>query len=417
MFNSPEIKIICCLILPAILCVTGGCSKKEAAAKSDTKPTVPVTQPVTREIVDYVYFTGRTEAVESVDVQARVTGYLQSIGFKPGVEVKKGDELFLIDPRPYQAALDQALGQVTLMEARLKLAIADYQRALEVANTPGAISKQDIDKYIAAQEESQASVAASKANSEMARLNVEFTKIVSPINGVVGRNLLTIGNLVTQDRSLLTTVVSQDPIYAYCDVDEQTRLRITRSIQQGKIKVAGENESIPIYLGLSDEGDRYPHEGRLDFINNRVDPSTGTLQIRGTYANPTLTAEGARLFKPGMFVRIRLPLSDPYPGLLVPEAAVGSEQGRKYLLTVNAENVIENRPVTLGSQQGEGLIAVHPVKMVRTKEGLQPLGEKSGQGPGEDSIQAGDRVIVGDLWRLRPGMRVEAHLLEKGGMK
>lgn len=241
-----------CLILICGLAVVCGCKDKEAARQ--VRPKVRVTRPVVRTVTDFAYFTGRTEAIESVDVQARVTGYLVSIDFEPGAEVKQDQRLFLIDPRPYQAALDRAIGQVNLAEARLQLAIADYARALEVAKTPGAISQQDIDKYAAQKNESKAAVAAAKANSESARLNVEFTRIISPVDGVVGRNLLTLGNLVKEDQTLLTTVVSQDPIYAYFDVDEHTLLRVERLIREGKITSIREDQEIPVDMGLSDEG-------------------------------------------------------------------------------------------------------------------------------------------------------------------
>jgi multidrug efflux system membrane fusion protein len=359
-------------------------------------------------VTDYAYFTGRAEAPESVNVQSRVTGYLVSIDFEPGTEVEAGQRLFLVDPRPYQAALDRAIGQVNLAKARLKLAQADYARALEIAKTPGAISQQDVDKYAAAQGEAEAAVDAAEANSESARLNVEFTKILSPVDGEVGRNLLTLGNLVKQDKTLLTTVVSEDPMYAYFDVDEHTLLRIERMIQQGKVAREDPDGVFPVELGLADEENRYPHQGVIDFVNNRIDATTGTLQFRGTFANPPLGYKGLRLLTPGMFVRIRLPIGGPHSALLVPQKAICTDQGRKYLLIVNKQDVVQYRPVTLGAQQPDGLQVVTPVKMVRTKDGLQPADEPGApKGKTVDSITRDDRVIVNGLQRARPGMRVD----------
>ncbi|NLE36421.1 MAG: efflux RND transporter periplasmic adaptor subunit, partial [Pirellulaceae bacterium] len=362
------------------------------------RPTVTVARPAVGKVVDYAYFTGRTEAPESVNVQSRVTGYLTSIDFTPGAEVKANQRLFLIDPRPYQAALDRADGQVQLAEARLKLAKADYARAVEIAKTPGAISQQDVDKYAAARGEATAAVAAAEANRESARLNVEFTSVVSPVDGVVGRNLLTLGNLVRQDDTLLATVVSQDPMYAYFDIDEYVMLRVMRLIKEGQITQSNEKDGLPIEMGLADEGELYPHQGRIDFINNRMDPTTGTLQIRGTFANPTLGFKNLRILTPGMFVRVRLPIGPAHDALLVPEAAICADQGKKYVLVVGADNLVEYRPITLGARQPDAMQAIIPVKMIRTKDGLRRADEQDGSHDKMfDSLTADDRVIVDGL--------------------
>ena len=403
------------LVLIVVLGSLCGCHEAAESTKQETGPRVQAARPLVRSVTDYAFFTGRTDAIESVDVQARVTGYLVSIDFEAGAEVKKGERLFLIDPRPYQAALDRAEQQVNLAKARFELAKADVARAMEVAKTPGAISRQDIDKYVAQRNEAQAAVAAEKANAESAKLNVEFTKITSPIDGVVGRNLLTIGNLIKQDETLLTTVVSQDPIYAYFDIDEHTMLQVERLLQEGKITAVREGREIPVEMGLADEGEKYPHEGTIDFINNRIDPTTGTLQIRGVFANPKLNAEKKklRLLSPGMFVRIRLPIGDPYKALLVPQAAICNDQGKKYLLVVNAKNTVEYRPITLGPEQPGGLQVVLPVNMVHTPKGLAPA--KAEGLPNKDtvaSLKADDRVIVAGVQRVRPGIKVQANMVE-----
>jgi multidrug efflux system membrane fusion protein len=393
----------------ALIVILIGCSHPEGEGARPVRPVVRYVQPVVRQVTDYEYFTGRTEATESVNIQARVTGYLDSIDFVAGADVMAGERLFKIDPRPYQAAVDEANGQVQLAEARLGLAIADYKRALEVGKTPGAISQQDIDKYAAAEAEARAAVAAAKANAESAKLNLEFTDVLSPINGVVSRNLLTVGNLVKQDTTLLTTVVSQDPIYAYFDVDERTLLRALRRFQEEKRPGLKDGAVLPVELGLADEGDEYPHPGRIDFINNQLDPSTGTIQVRGEFSNAAETPGGRRLLRPGLFVRIRLPMGSPYEALLVPQAALGTDQGRKYLLVVNDQDVVEYRPVAAGPQQADGLQVVIPLQVVRTENGLRVINPSDEvQGQLSASLQAGDRVVVGGLQRVRPGTVVDA---------
>ncbi|MBN1908394.1 MAG: efflux RND transporter periplasmic adaptor subunit [Pirellulales bacterium] len=385
----------------AIVGVTlfGGCGGEAPAGSRDARPRVRVVSPVARQVTDYAYFTGRTEAVESVEVQARVTGYLESIDFTSGADVKKDQRLFKIDPRPYQAILDQATSQVALAESRRDLAIADYQRALVVAKTPGAISKQDVDKYAASKEEAIAAVEAARAHCESARLNVEFTNVLSPINGLAGRNLITVGNLVKQDQTLLTTVVSQDPIWVYFDVDEHTMLQVARLMREGKIIANHQGGNVPVQIGLADEEGRYPHEGHVDYVSNQVDASTGTIQVRGVFPNPPKGPNKSRLLTPGLFVRIRLPIGDPHEAILVPQAAVGADQSRKYVLVVDDQDVVQYRSVTLGPQQPDGLQVVLPAEAEPGKKHTAPL-------------TAHDRVIVSGLQRVRPGMTVEAQPAE-----
>ena len=216
--------------------VLSGCRPNKESLAPPQATAVPVSQPVQRAVTDYIDFIGRTDAVQSVDIRARVTGYLVKMPFTEGAEVKKGDQLFEIDPRPYQAQLDQAQGQVKLYQAQLKLAQVTLARDMELLKGGiGAVSKQQIDQDRAAVDEAEAQVAASKASLEIYRLNVEFTQVTSPIDGQVSRYYLTLGNLVTQDQTVLTTIVSLDPIYAYFDVDEPTLLRLRRAINSGQL--------------------------------------------------------------------------------------------------------------------------------------------------------------------------------------
>ena len=400
-----QLTAIAALLLVAAL----GCRDK-APAKVAQAPVVRTEKSLTGEVGDFVYFTGRLEAVQSVEIRARVTGYLVSIDFESGKPVKAGERLFKIDPRPYQAQLDEANGQVALAKAQLQLAVADNARAKEVAKTPGAISQQDVDKYEAAEEAASAQVTAAQAASEVAALNLSFTDVVAPVDGIVSRNLLTIGNLVTQDQTLLTTVVSQDPIYAYFDIDELTLLRAQRLIQQKKIQSTAQGAVLPVQFGLANEGSDYPHQGTVDFINNQVDPSTGTLELRGVFANPLLTPVGPRMFKPGEFVRIRLPLGPAYNALIVSQAAIGSDQGKKYLLTVNKDNVVEYSPVTLGPQQPNGQQVVQPINIQRTPAGVRFALEGE---PSEPSITADSVIIAEGLQRVRPGVTVDPKPMER----
>lgn len=392
------------LLVATSVTAMSGCEQPSASVQP-VVPKVRVAQPVERDVTDYACFTGRTVAAQSVDIQSRVTGYLKSTEFKPGAEVKAGAKLFKIDPRPYQAEYDEANSQVQLDEAEQKLAEANYQRALEIAKTPGAITQQQIDRDVARVSESTAAVAASKAKLESAKLNLDFTDVLSPIDGVVGRDLLTVGNLVSQDVTLLTTVVSQDPIHVYFDVDEQTILRVERLVADGTIPTLNDKKTVPVQMGLADEKGDYPHEGRIDFINNQLDASTGTIQVRGVFPNPALKEGGMRLLQPGLFVRVRLPIGPPYKALVVPQAALGTDQGRKYLLVVGGDNVVEYRPVTPGPQQADAMQVVFPKKMVRTADGLRPAGD--GDQDTVESLTAADRIIVGGLQRVRPGTKVE----------
>lgn len=265
-----------------------------------------------------------------------------------------------------------------------------------------------MDRYAAARDEAAAAVVVAKADAEQARLNVEFTRIFSPINGVVGRNLLTVGNLVTQDVTLLTTVVSQDPMFAYFDIDENTFLRIQRMFASSAGEKTGEQDKFPVAMALADEGDDYPHKGTIDFVNNRIDPTTGTMQVRGVFPNPPVKNSPRRMLNPGMFVRVQLPVSLPYQALLVPEEAIGTDQGKSNLLVVNRNNVVEYRPAALGAQQADGFHVVIPIKMTAGNNGSQAT-EKTAAKKSEtfDSLCPGELVIVGGLQHVRPGMEVK----------
>ena len=375
-----RVYIVLFLSCFALLAAFGGCKPNQPQVAQSETPPVPISRPVERDVTDYVDYTGRTDAIHSVSVQARVTGYLVQMPFKEGAEVKKGDLLFEIDPRPYRAQLDQATAQVRLYEAQLELAIANYARGKELSKTPGAISQQDLDAYKAQEDEADAALKASKSSLEVYDLNLAFTQVTSPIDGQVSRYYLTLGNLVNQDQTLLTTVVSLDPMYAYFDLDEATLLRIKRRINEGTMQryPAGE---IPVLMGLQGE-DGYPHQGKIDFVNNQLNPATGSILVRGVFEN-SKSQSGLRLLSPGMFVRIRLPIGKPYPALLVIDRAMASDQGLKYVYVVDAENKAQYRRVTTGMLQEDGL------RVILT------------------GLKADDWVVVGGLQQIRPRMEVK----------
>lgn len=397
-------RVVWMIAVLSVAPVLPGCGGGEGKKDGPKAPVVRVSQPIKRTVTDYEYFTGRADSVEYVEVKARVTGYLTEINFKAGAEVKKDEVLFVIDPRPYQAAYDRAMGQVGIADAKLKLAIVELNRGQSIAKTPGAISQQDLDVYAANKNSAEATLKAAKADAEGTDINLKFTKVLSPIDGVIGRNLITLGNLVTQDQTLLTTIVSVDPMYGYFDVNERTMLHIQKLIREGKIKSAKDGQSTPVQFGLANEGEEFPHEGTIDFVNNQVDPSTGTLQVRGVIANPLTKGTNSRLLSRGLFLRVRIPIGPPHEAILVPQSAVGTDQGKKFLYVVNDQNIVEYRPIELGPQQPDGLQVVIPVQIVRNKEGVRAAnpGEKS-----EDSIQVTDKVIVGGLQRVRSGIVVE----------
>ena len=269
MYRSFSWRLWLCVLLVAAV----GCQANATKVAPAEVPVVPVGQPIEREVTDYVDFTGRTEAVYSVDIRPRVTGYLVEMPFEEGAEVKAGDLLFVVDPRPYKAQLDQAQGQVDLYQASLKLAKTTLARDRAInASSPGSVSQQQFDQEQAAVDEAEARVKAYEKSMEISRLSHEFTRVVSPIDGQISRYYLTLGNLVNQDQTLLTTVVSVDPMYVYFEMDEPTLLRTRKAVNEGKIKMPDKSMKFPVFMRLQGE-DGFPHQGTINFVNNQVNPS------------------------------------------------------------------------------------------------------------------------------------------------
>jgi RND family efflux transporter MFP subunit len=331
---------------------------------------VPVSRPASREVTDFAEFTGRTAASKAVELRARVSGYLTQVAFKDGSEVKEGDLLFEIDPRPYRADLEKAEAGVAQAQARLKQAEIHYQATRNLA-AHKTVGPAELDLAAGRRDEAEAGLRAARAALDAARLNLGFTQVHAPMAGRVGRRLLDPGNLVKADETHLATLVAPDPLYVYFDLDERTLLRLPK----GKLKAA-----LPVAVGLAGE-EGLPHQARIDFVDNQVDAAKGTVRVRAALPNP-----GGRL-RPGQSARVRVATGEPYRALLVPAAAVWSVGGRRFVYVVNGKDVVEARPVTLGQREGES-VAV------------------------KDGLKATDRVVVGGLSgrddrRLRPGMAVK----------
>jgi len=374
--RGPLLGVAC-----VFLAVAGGCQTHSARVAPPEPPAVPVSQPVQREVTDYAEFTGQTKAVHSNDIIAQVTGYLVEMPFREGEEVKKGDLLFVVDPRIYKAQLDEAEGQVNLNKAQLKLARTTLARDRAInANSPGSISPQQFDQDQAVVDEALARVDASQRSMELYRLNYEFTRVVSPIDGQSSRYFKTLGNLVNQDQTLLTTVVSVDPMYVYFEVDEPTLSLYRRAVSEGTLQSTKNGTALPVSMGLQGE-EGFPHQGTINFENNQSNAATGTTLLRAVFPNPQPKV-GRRLLSSGMFARIRLPISVPHRALLVRDRAIASDQGLKYVYVLDADNKVQSRRVTTGAPQGDGLTVID--------EGLKP----------------DEWVVSGSLLQVRPRMLI-----------
>jgi RND family efflux transporter MFP subunit len=364
--------------------VLSGCARPAAENPATTAASITVSYPIEKTITDFVEFTGRTAAVDSVEVRAHVWGYLQKVNFKEGALVKKGDVLFELDPRPYEAMLNQAKAKVAQDQAQLTFDEAEYQRYLKLVGS-GAVSRSDMDKIQAARSVDLANIAADKAVVASRQLDLEYTKVTAPVSGRISRYIVTVGNLIQSGDqnggTLLTTIVSVDPMYVYFDIDERNVLRIQQLTREGKARLPRHpNVVVPVLLGLANE-EGYPHQGTIDFVDNQVNPKTGTLRVRGLFANKD------EALAPGLFARVRLPLGDPHQALLVIDRAIDSNQGQKVLYVVDEKNQVASRPVRIG--------ALH--------EGLRVI---------EEGLKPGERLIVNGLQQVRPGATVAPNLVD-----
>jgi len=373
-----SVAAVRCLAALALATFVASCGERQQHAAAPPPPTVTVSKPIKRTLFDYDEYVGRFTAVNSVEVRARESGYLDTVDFKDGQIVKLGDLLFTIDKRPFQNTLDQARANLEQAKSNVVYTKADLDRGAQLVRDK-TITDQVYEQRAQAYRNAVASVTANEAAVRQAELDLEFTELHAPITGRIGDRRVSPGNLVTGgttgNTTLLAIIVSIDPIRFEFTFDEAAFLRYERMAKLGH-DVASRGAGVKVALKLIDETD-FGHEGRMDFIDNVIDPSTGTIRGRAQFANPN------GLFTPGMFARIRVPASPPYEALLVPDAAIGTEQVRKFVLVVDADDTVRERYVTLGQTTSDGLRAI--------KDGLGP----------------DDRVIVAGLIRARVGQKVK----------
>ncbi len=320
----------------AAMFVCAGCDSEATHAHGTKKPKVVVTTPITDRVIEYQDFTGRLDALKTVDIRARVSGYIMEAPFKEGDHVEKGQLLFQIDMRPYRVDLNKA-------EADLKLSIAEREYQVQNAErqhrmfASKAVSTDEIQKAVAERDKAAAAVGAYEAAHDKAKLYLEYTHVVAPVTGRISRRLVDPGNLINADNTVLTTIVTEDPMYAYFDVDERTYLSLLGQIAPG-LKSWSEGLSLPVMMTLATEKD-FKRIGAVDFVDNRITGTTGTVKMRGVFDNTDGT------LKPGMFVRFRLPLASAYDAIIIPDEAIQSDQERKYVWVVSENGDVDYRAV------------------------------------------------------------------------
>jgi RND family efflux transporter MFP subunit len=376
--------------------VLAGCQKEQPALAPPKPPEVLVSRAVSEYVTDYEEFTGRTEAVNTITVRAHVTGYLDRVNYREGTLVHKGDVLFQIDPRPFEAELDRTEANVGQAEAHLHRLEADYRRAQDML-ARRSMGREEYDKIAGDLGEARAMLAAARAARNTARLNLEYCQVTAPVTGRVSMRYVDPGNMVKADDTPLTLIVTQDPMYARFDVDERTFRRIQSHLEQ--------QVRLPVFMGLVDEKG-FPHEGTINFADVRVDPDSVSVWLRGTFPNPgpkfqaghclaclglasSPTTAASALFPnphkpltPGLTVRVLLPLGEPHLAVLVPERALATDQGQKYVYVLNDQDEAIYHRVEVGEQHGQRRVITSGVK------------------PGE-------RVIVSGLQRVRPRAKVQ----------
>jgi len=358
------------LLATALMLALAACARSQAGgpAAAPPAPEVTVATVIAKPLRDFEEFTGRLQAVDSVEIRPRVNGFIDSVQFTEGAHVKKGQLLFRIDPRPFQAEVNRLTAELRRARSQSTLAESNHQRGQRLVSQK-LISQQDFDQLATTASTAGEDIGAAAAALEAARLNLEFTEVRSPIDGRVSRALITAGNLVS-NTNVLTTVVSDDPVYAYFDADEQTYLKFAPT---GGDHAQDARDAV--FMGLIDE-DGYPHTGRLDFVDNQVDPQSGTIRGRAVFDNK----EGR--FTPGLFARIKLVSGNVRDTILIDERAVGTDLGKKFVLALKSDNTLEYRPVTLGA-------AVDGLRVV------------------SNGLAANDVVVINGLQHVKPGIAVK----------
>ena len=359
------------LIAVAVL-ITAACGKAPEATQSGMPPpAVSVAEVIEQPVTEWDELTGRLEAPESVEIRPRVSGFIDKVAFEEGALVKKGDLLFQIDPRPFQAEVKRLQAQLQQARATQQRTVAEAERG-ERLRQKNAISAELADARVSAASEAKSAVAAIQAQLDKAQLDLSFTRVTAPIDGRVGRALITSGNLVNAGEALLTTLVSTDKVYAYFDADERAFLKYVELARESGADARGAS---PVYLGLSDEAG-HPHLGQLDFLDNQVNPRTGTIRGRAVFDN----RDGS--FTPGLYARLKLVGSATYDAVLIKDVAVGTDLGKKFVLVLAEDGTVAYRPVELGPKL-EGL------RIVRS------------------GLAKGESIVVNGLQRVRPGSQVQ----------
>jgi RND family efflux transporter MFP subunit len=378
-FTVHTLGVFACALLSI-----GGCGKSGGSgAQSPPPPQVSVAQVLEKRVKDWDEFTGRLQAVETVEIRPRVSGYIDKVWFTEGSQVKSGDLLFVIDPRPYQAEYDRAAADVKRYKTALELARIELVRVQRLKDS-GAVSEEELDERKSTVAQGEANVAGAEAARETASLNLSFTRVTSPIAGRVSRAEVTRGNLVTggiNGGTLLSSVVSMDPIYLYFDADEQSYLRYTQTAHSG-VGPSSNDAQNPVQVGLANE-EGFPHPGKVDFVDNQLNPQTGTIRARAVLQNKN------GQFTPGLFARVQLLVSGEYSAILIEDRAVNTDQNQKYVLLLGANNQIEYRKVKLG----------------RVIEGLRIVRE---------GLKSGDVIVVNGAQRAHPGVTVTPQRVTMG---
>lgn len=381
--NQERVLRFAVLLAAAVLIIAlaTGCKPVNAQQSDGMRPPTVTVAPVEQqEIVEWDEFTGRTEPVESVEVRPRVSGHIQEVRFQSGQLVKKDDVLFVIDPRWHKAEFDRREAEYQQAKVRLENAEREAKRTANLLANK-AISTEEAEARVSRFNEAKAALLAAQAARDTAQLDLEYTEIRAPIDGRVSRALKTVGNYVSGVSGMgtvLTTIVSVDPIYVYADVDENSLLKFNALAQARKLTSDGEGR-VPVELQLADE-QGFPHRGYIESLDNRVDANTGSILLRAVFSS----SDGRIV--PGLFARIRVPLSERYDALLVEERAIGTDQGQKFVLTLTATNTVEYRPVKLGP-------SVSGKRIVRA------------------GLNAGEQIVVNGLQRVRPGMAVTPEVM------
>jgi len=376
-----------------------GCSGNHTPTVAIPTPIVEVAHPIEREVTDYQTFTARTQAVQSIDIKARVTGFITAIKFKDGGDVEANQVLFEIDDRPYKATLDKAKGDVEVAKASLVKEQAFYDIGLGVQKqNPMAISEQELERRKGGRDEAAGTVKQALASQETAQLNYDWCKVRSPIAGRINRHFMDVGDLISENITLLTNVVSLRPMWSYFDVDQNSAERYQAAIREGKVASA-RSGLVPVQMALGADT-AFNIAGSVDFVSNQLDPGTGSIRLRGVFPN-----EDSKLIA-GLFARVRVPVSSPHSALLVSDRAIGTGQGQRYVMVINDKDEAEYRVVQVGQMHGE-LREVY-----RTRKIVESDGAAADTTKEVEVLKATDRLIVNGLQRVRPGDKVEPKLVD-----